>query len=194
MPSTNLLPCDGEVFYQSEFFSVREADHFLAALLKTIAWEHDEVMMFGKKIITARKVAWYGDAGLAYRYSGKTRVAIEWTRELRAMKDLIERSTGGSFNSCLLNLYADGDQGMGWHSDDEKELGRDPEIASVSLGAERRFDFRHKDSREKVSVMLEHGSLLAMKGRTQTHWQHQIPKTKKVKELRVNLTFRQILK
>ncbi|MGC6426240.1 MAG: alpha-ketoglutarate-dependent dioxygenase AlkB family protein [Akkermansiaceae bacterium] len=194
MPSTNLLPCDGEVFYQSEFFSVREADDFLAALLKTIAWEHDEVMMFGKKIITARKVAWYGDASLAYRYSGKTRVAIEWTRELRAMKEIIERSTGASFNSCLLNLYADGDQGMGWHSDDEKELGRDPEIASVSLGAKRRFDFRNKDSGEKVSVMLEHGSLLAMKGRTQTHWQHQIPKTKKVKELRVNLTFRQILK
>lgn len=189
-----VLPCDGEASYHAGFFEKSEADRFLNVFLQKIAWEYDEVMMFGRKITTARKVAWYGDAELEYRYSGKTRRALEWVPELRAMKEIVEERTGSVYNSCLLNLYADGGQGMGWHSDDEKELGVEPQIASVSLGAERRFDFRHKESREKISVMLENGSLLFMKGATQQCWHHQMPKSAKVKEVRVNLTFRRIVK
>lgn len=188
----NVLPHDGEAIYHGPIFDRAEANESLDGLLQNIAWKHHEVVMFGKQITTARQVAWYGDAGLNYSYSGRTRTALEWTDGLRDLKSRVEERSGGSFNSCLLNLYADGDQGMGWHSDDEKELGPQPCIASVSFGAVRRFDFRHKQSREKVSVILDHGSLLVMKGLAQSYWQHQIPKSKKVTDCRVNLTFRTI--
>lgn len=191
-PSKNLLPQDGIVHYHGPLFSPQQADKLLSLLLETIPWQHDETVMFGKRIVTARQMAWYGDRDFDYRYSGNTHTAKLWTPELRAIKEKVETASNATFNSCLLNLYADGDQGMGWHSDDEKELSTNAAIASLSFGAERRFDFRHKQSREKVSVFLEHGSLLIMAGTTQTHWQHQIPKTKKVTTPRVNLTFRRI--
>ncbi|PQJ28820.1 alpha-ketoglutarate-dependent dioxygenase AlkB family protein [Rubritalea profundi] len=192
-PNRNVLPYDGESIYYGSLFASRQADFHLNYLLKNIIWKHDEAIMFGKHIITARKVAWYGDSNFDYTYSGRTRTALEWTPELLAMKKLVEERTGASYNSCLLNLYADGEQGMGWHHDDENGLGSNSNIASVSFGATRRFDFRHKKSREKVSVVLEHGSLLVMRGTTQACWQHQIPKTKKITTPRVNLTFRQMV-
>jgi alkylated DNA repair dioxygenase AlkB len=194
LPETprNLLPHDGEATYHGPVFAQKQADTLLASLLQTVPWEHDEVFMFGKKIVTARQVAWFGDQNCHYTYSGKTHHALPWTRELLLIKELVESLARTSFNSCLANLYHEGEQGMGWHQDNEKELGPQPTIASVSFGAQRRFDFRHKVSREKVSVNLEHGSLLIMADSTQTHWQHQLPKTKKVSTPRVNLTFRTI--
>lgn len=192
-PPFSVLPHDGETTYHGVVFAPTSSDSHLQYLLHQIPWEHDETVMFGKRIITARQMAWFGDRDFDYRYSGNTHTAKLWTPELRAIRDAVEAASGSSYNSCLLNLYADGNQGMGWHSDDEKELNPDANIASVSFGAERRFDFRHQQSREKVSVILEHGSLLVMAGATQTHWQHQIPKTKKVTTPRVNLTFRKIV-
>jgi len=189
-PPYNVLPHDGEAIYFGTLFDARQADSHLHYLLQDIEWKHDEACIFGRHIITARKVAWFGDRNFDYTYSGRTRTAHVWTSELRAMKDLVEERSGARYNSCLLNLYADGDQGMGWHHDDEKGLGTNSNIASVSFGAVRRFDFRHKENREKVSVALEHGSLLVMRGTTQARWQHQIPKAKKITEPRVNLTFR----
>ncbi|MGL4401495.1 MAG: alpha-ketoglutarate-dependent dioxygenase AlkB family protein, partial [Luteolibacter sp.] len=158
--------------------------------LRDIPWKNDEAVIFGKRIVTARKVAWYGDSDFSYTYSGTTKQALVWTEELAALKSLVEERSATRFNSCLLNLYHDGNEGMAWHSDDEKSLGKNSTIASVSLGAEREFRFKHKRREEKVSVLLESGSLLVMKGTTQTHWLHSIPKSKKIKTPRINLTFR----
>ncbi|WKN41276.1 alpha-ketoglutarate-dependent dioxygenase AlkB family protein [Tunicatimonas pelagia] len=191
--TANLLPFDGTVHYYGKLLSNSEADHYLNGLLETIAWKHDEAVMFGKHIITKRKVAWYGDEAFSYTYSKKTKQALPWTDELKTLKDLVEQKTETNFNSCLLNLYHNGDEGMSWHSDDEKELMENSAIASLSLGAERKFSFRHKQSKETVALMLEHGSLLVMKDTTQTHWHHQLPKTKKVTMPRVNLTFRRMV-
>lgn len=188
----SVLPYDGESIYYGPLFGADEADSHLRYLLNTISWKHDEAIMFGRHITTARQVSWYGDRNYDYTYSGRTRRALVWTPELRALKELVEEHAAAEYNSCLLNLYADGNQGMSWHQDNEAELGTAPNIASISFGAVRRFDFRHRESKDKISLMLEHGSLLVMKGSTQTHWQHQLPKSKKIHSPRVNLTFRQI--
>ena len=135
-------------------------------------------------------MAWYGDSDFSYTYSGTTKQALPWTAELLELKALVERITGGSFNSCLLNLYHNGSEGMAWHSDDEKALEKHSGIASLTLGAERKFAFRHKRTKATVSLLLEHGSLLMMKDETQTHWLHRLPPTKKVATPRINLTFR----
>ena len=192
-PTQNLLPSDGEVNYYGKVLSPAEADYFLFELLHHIAWKNDEAVIFGKHIITRRKVAWYGDKEFSYTYSNITRQALTWTEELRKLKTLVEKITGTVFNSCLLNLYHNGDEGMAWHSDDEKSLGKDSTIASLSFGEERRFSFRHKKSKEAISLSLEHGSLLVMKGTTQTNWLHSLPKSKKITGSRVNLTFRTML-
>jgi alkylated DNA repair dioxygenase AlkB len=188
--AANLLPCDGIVTYHGPIFDGSAAKHYHDILLATIPWQHDEVVIFGKHIVTARKVAWYGDAGFSYSYSGTTKQPLPWTPELRELKDIAEARTGAIFNSCLLNLYHDGREGMGWHSDDEKSLLRDGCIASMSLGAERKFSFRHKQTKQTVSLLLEDGSLLVMAGTTQTHWHHQLPKSAKAGAPRINLTFR----
>jgi alkylated DNA repair dioxygenase AlkB len=189
-PSQNILPCDGTVNYFGPVLGTREAEDYLKILLTTVPWRNDEAIIYGRHIITARKVAWYGDANYAYTYSGTTKTALAWTRELLALKTLVEGKTGTAFNSCLLNLYHDGNEGMSWHSDDEKSLGANSTIASLSFGAERKFSFRHKRSGESVSLVLEDGSLLVMKGTTQTYWQHSLPKSKKITVPRINLTFR----
>jgi len=176
--------------YYGKIFSTAQADAYLRYVLNAIPWKNDEAMIFGKHFVTARKVAWYGNENYAYTYSNKTRVALPWSRELLGIKQVVENISGVTYNSCLLNLYEDGSQGMGWHHDDEKGLGKDANIASVTFGAERRFDLRHKQSKEKISIILEHGSLLIMRGTTQTYWHHQVPKSKKVIFPRVNLTFR----
>ena len=194
-PTRNLLPFDGTANYYGPVLTSREAQDYLDALLATIPWKNDEAVIYGKHIVTARKVAWYGDSSYSYTYSGTTRVALPWTNELRALKRLVEEKARCSFNSCLCNLYRDGSEGLGWHSDDEKALGKDTVIGSLSLGAERKFSFRHKrkSGGYPISIQLENGSLLVMKGTTQTFWQHSVPKTAKITTPRINLTFRTIV-
>jgi alkylated DNA repair dioxygenase AlkB len=162
-------------------------------LLNTIEWKNDEAVIFGKLIITKREVAWYGDVGFEYIYSNTTKKALPWTAALLELKAIIEEKTGETFNSCLLNLYHSGEEGMAWHSDGEKDLKKNGAIASVSFGAERKFAFKHKESKETVSLVLEHGSVLVMKDTTQTHWLHRLPPAKTIFKPRVNLTFRTIV-
>lgn len=187
-----LLPHDGSVEYYGVIMSMPEADHFFETLFNTIVWKNDEALIFGKKIITKRKVAWYGERPFSYTYSNTTKTALPWTKELIALKAMAEAQSGETYNSCLLNLYHDGSEGMAWHSDGEKDLKTNGAIASLSFGAERRFAFKHKNSKEVVSQVLDHGSLLVMKGITQTHWLHRLPPTKVFHGPRVNLTFRSI--
>jgi alkylated DNA repair dioxygenase AlkB len=189
-PAVNLLPCDGTVNYYGPVLDPGGAQRYYEALLQHVPWKNDEVIVFGKHHVTARKVAWFGDPGLAYTYSGTTREPLAWNAELLELKALVERLTGARFNSCLLNLYHHGGEGMGWHSDDEKSLGRDTAIASLSFGAEREFRFKHKLLPATARVLLEHGSLLVMKDATQTHWLHSIPQSRKILTSRINLTFR----
>ena len=188
----NLLPTDGIVNYYGTIFTVDESVEIFYTLISTIQWKHDEAIIFGRHIITKRKVAWYADASMDYKYSNTTRKAIRWTDFLFKLKTKIEKLTKETYNSCLLNLYHDGNEGMAWHSDDEKELKKEGCIASLSFGAERRFLFKHRNTKEKIVVFLENGSLLVMKGSTQAHWLHSIPKSKKIQHGRINLTFRQL--
>lgn len=188
----NKLPEDGTVLYFGTIMGIQQANHYLERLLTTIEWKNDEAAIFGKHIITKRKVAWYGDESYSYTYSNTTKTALAWTTELKELKALVESKTGVTYNSCLLNLYHDGSEGMAWHSDDEKMLTRNGSIASLSFGAERKFAFKHKQHQQIVSLMLEHGSLLEMKDETQTNWLHRLPPTTLVKRPRINLTFRQI--
>ena len=186
----NLLPYDGVVNYYGKVMDQKEAAHYLERLLNTIEWKNDEALIFGRHIITKRKVAWYGDAGYLYTYSNITKQALSWTKELITLKKMSEELTGTIFNSCLLNLYHNGDEGMAWHSDDEKSLGKDTAIASFSFGAERKFSFKHKKTKQTLSLILENASLLIMKDNTQSNWLHSLPKSKKIKYPRLNLTFR----
>jgi alkylated DNA repair dioxygenase AlkB len=190
---TNLLPKDGTVNYYGKLFDQKEADHYFQMLLANIDWRNDEAIIFGKKVITKRKVAWYGDKRFEYTYSKITKLALPWTNELLQIKSFTEERTGETFNSCLLNLYHTGEEGMAWHSDGETDLKKNGTIASLSFGAERKFAFKHKQSKEKVELVLEHGSLLIMKGSTQDHWLHRLPPTKQISKARVNLTFRTIV-
>ncbi len=189
----NLLPSGGIVNYYGKLFTHKDANNYLDSLLNTIEWKNDEAVIFGKHIITKRKVAWYGDNNFDYTYSNTTKQALGWTKELLELKTIIEKQTGEHFNSCLLNLYHNGDEGMAWHSDAEKDLKKNGAIASLSFGAERKFAFKHKQSKETVSLILEHGSLLVMKDTTQTNWLHRLPPTKLITKPRVNLTFRTIV-
>ena len=189
----NIVPIDGEVYYHGRIMEIDEANHYLAELMHNIAWENDQAIIFGKKIITKRKVAWYGDIAFSYTYSGITKQALWWTPALLALKNLAEKHSNESYNSCLLNLYHTGEEGMAWHSDGEKDLKKNGAIASLSFGAERKFAFKHKNTGEVVNTFLEHGSMLVMKGTTQTHWLHRLPPTKKVLNPRINLTFRTIV-
>ena len=190
----NLLPKDGTVNYYGKIIDQEEADAFYLQLLENIEWKNDEAVIFGKKILTKRKVAWYGDDNYEYTYSNSTKKAIPWTPELLKLKALAEEKTGEKFNSCLLNLYHSGEEGMAYHSDGEKDLKKNGAIASLSFGAERKFSFKHKFTKEKVDLLLEHGSLLVMKEQTQSFWLHRLPPTKKIHTPRINLTFRTIVK
>lgn len=189
----NLLPHDGIVNYYGKIFDAAAAQAYYNALLTGIDWQPDEAIIFGKKIITKRKVAWYGDKPFSYTYSKVTKQALPWTDTLLALKQAAEQHSGEQYNSCLLNLYHNGSEGMAWHSDGEKDLKKDGAIGSLSFGAERKFAFKHKQSGETVSVLLEHGSLLVMKGRTQTHWLHRLPPSTRIGTPRINLTFRTII-
>lgn len=191
--TTNLLPKDGTVLYLGPIMTKQKANQFFEDLLKSIEWKNDEAIIFGKHIITKRKAAWYGDEAYEYTYSKITKKALPWTKELLSLKTLVEEQSQESYNSCLLNLYHDGNEGMAWHSDGEKDLKKNGAIASMSFGAERKFAFKHKESKEVVSLVLEHGSLLIMKDTTQSHWLHRLAPSKLVSKPRINLTFRTIV-
>ena len=190
---TNWLPYDGTVNYYGKLMPQDQANHYLQRLLDDIEWKNDEAVIFGKKIITKRKVAWYGERKFEYTYSNVTKHALPWTQELLELKSLIEKESGETYNSCLLNLYHSGEEGMAWHSDGETDLKKEGAIGSLSFGAERKFAFKHKQSGKKIDLFLEHGSLMVMKGTTQTHWLHRLPPTKIIHKPRVNLTFRTIV-
>jgi len=190
----NLLSKNGEIYLFTHFFDAEESESFFIELNNGIAWKHEPIWMFGKKVMQPRLTAWYGDAGKAYRYSGILMTPLPWTSSLLEIKAKVEELTGEKFNSALLNLYRNGADSMGWHRDNEPELGVNPVIASVSLGAARRFLLReYQDKKNKMEILLEDGSLLIMKGESQTHWEHSIPKTTKCMEPRINITFRSIL-
>ena len=183
---------DGQAEYCSSFYSASECHHLFESLLSSIPWKPDRIQMFGKLVITSRKVAWFGDPECLYTYSGVQKSPQDWTKELLKIKQRLEQVTGHSFNSCLLNLYHAGNEGMGWHSDDEKELDGSAPIASLSLGARRKFAFRHKQDKTTSSLFLENGSLLLMHPPIQEYWHHALLKTQIAIGPRINLTFRKI--
>jgi alkylated DNA repair dioxygenase AlkB len=193
LATTNLLPHHGQVYYHGTIFTTTEIERYYQQLLTDIDWRNDENFIYGKKIITKRKVAWYGSQPFAYTYSKTTKLALPFTPLLLQLKNKAEQHSGHTYNSCLLNLYHNGTEGMGWHADAEKELLKDGAIASLSFGAARNFAFKHKATQQTVTVHLETGSLLVMQGQTQSHWQHRLPPTKKILTPRVNLTFRTII-
>lgn len=192
-PTENLLPFDGTVNYFGKIIPLQEANYYYDILMNNIEWRNDEAVIFGKHIITARKVAWYADANFSYTYSNTTKQALAWTKELLELKHLSEQLTNEKYNSCLLNLYHNGNEGMAYHSDAETALRKNGAIASLSFGAERKFSFKHKTNKQTVSLFLEHGSLLVMKDVTQTNWLHRLPPTTKINTPRINLTFRQMM-
>lgn len=189
----NYLPKDGEVNYYGKILPAKMAKDYFKHLLTNIVWENDQAIVFGKHVITKRKVAWYGNYPFQYSYSNVTKTALPWTEHLQSLKARVEQECGETFNACLLNLYHNGSEGMTWHSDSEKELKKMGAIASLSLGAERKFAFKHKRNGQTVSLFLQEGSLLVMKGETQYHWLHRLPPTKLVNSARINLTFRTIV-
>ena len=188
----NILPYDGVTFYYGKIFSDEEANGYFDKLMTEIEWKSDEAVIFGKVIETKRKVAWYGNEEFSYTYSGRTKTALPWNKTLLEIKEKIENVSGETFNSCLLNLYHDGSEGMAYHSDGEKDLKDNGAISSVSFGAERKFNFKHKTTKELVSLILENGSLLMMKDVTQKFWLHRLPTTTKIIKPRISLTFRTI--
>lgn len=190
---TNLLPQGGTVNYYGRMLPACRANQLLKLLLDHIEWKNDEAVIFGRRIITKRKVAWYGDRNFEYTYSNTVKRALPWTPELLELKRIAENRSGETFNSCLLNLYHDGTEGMAWHSDAETDLKENGAIASISFGAERRFLFKHKSMKQTIAIVLEHGSLLVMKDNTQTNWLHRLPPVKNIKTPRINLTFRTIV-
>ncbi len=185
---------DADVIYDPGCFSRQESDQYLQALTETIAWRQEVIILFGKVIPQPRLTAWYGDEGAIYTYSNLTNHPLDWTPELLVIKQRCEEAAQTNFNSVLLNFYRNGQDSMGWHQDNEPELGKHPVIASVNFGATRRFQLRHKKRKDldTVSIDLEHGSLLLMQGTTQEFWKHQLPKTAQPIGARINLTFRLI--
>lgn len=185
---------DAYLKYVVDFLPVSEADALLAVLRDTLAWHQDSIRIYGRVVRIPRLQAWYGEPEAIYRYSGLDMQPRPWTKALRQLKENCEQFTGSRFNSVLANYYRNGADGMGWHADDEPELGRNPVIASVSLGQTRHMDFKHRQRDEKYRIELTHGSLLVMAGTTQQYWQHAVPKSRKILEGRINLTFRQIMR
>ncbi|MEP0889798.1 MULTISPECIES: alpha-ketoglutarate-dependent dioxygenase AlkB [unclassified Leptolyngbya] len=184
---------DADIQFYPNFLNVSESDRFLTELTQRIQWRQDAITLFGRSLLQPRLTAWYGDPGKSYTYSNLTMMPTPWIPPLLDLKVKADAISGVVYNSVLLNLYRDGNDSMGWHSDDEPELGHNPVIGSLSLGGTRRFMLRHRfDKTLKHQVELTSGSLLLMRGATQHHWQHQIPKTKRPVSPRINLTFRVI--
>ena len=189
-----LLPCDGSAILIPDFITSRDADQYFLELLAITPWEETTLMMFGKRVSEPRLSAWHADPELPYTYSGSERTPQPWNEPLRALREACQARLDHSFNGVLVNLYRNGHDSMGWHSDDEAVNGPAPVIASISLGAERRFDLRHKESGEIVTTMLPHGSLLVMSGQSQSHWKHRIPRSARIANPRINLTLRHLFR
>ena len=194
-PTNNLLPYDGQV--NDLGIVIDYPSPLFYNLVTELPWQEDIVTLFGKTHVTTRQIVWMGDSDIDYQYSGHTRQTIPWTDTVFHVKHHIEQKLldlgiDANFNSCLLNYYPSGEDGMGYHADDERELGEQPIIASLSLGATRKFVFKHKKTQDKVELYLESGQLIVMHGDTQSFWKHSITKTKKVTTGRISLTFRQI--
>ena len=199
----NIINVDGTVDYIDCVISNDIANQYLMTLLNTIQWQNDEVILKhndaktgiinNQHITTNRLVAFYANKPLSYTYSNITKTAIPFTPLLDELKCIVEKETGECYNSCLLNLYHNGEEGMGWHSDNDPDLLSHAAIASLSFGAQRKFSFKHKHSHNVVSLPLKHGSLLVMKNQTQDYWLHALPKSKKVSDVRINLTFRTVI-
>ncbi len=192
LPPPLQLP-DADILFYPCLIDEQESDRLFTELIQTIGWRQDSITIYGRSIPQPRLTAWYGDPGKSYSYSGITMFPTPWTSTLLDLKASVEALSGVVFNSVLLNLYRNGNDSMGWHSDDEPELGQNPIIGSLSLGATRRFLLRHKHQKAlKSKLDLTSGSLLLMQGTTQHYWQHQVPKTKRLVSPRINLTFRVI--
>jgi len=191
---SNFLPKlplpDAEVYFAPAFISGPESDLYFEQLMQEVNWQQESIKLFGKELPMPRLTAWYGDKG--YTYSGLENKPQPWLPVLQELKEKVEQASGRKYNSVLLNLYRTGQDSMGWHADDEPELGPQPSIASLSLGGERRFAFKHRTRKDlkSVTLILSHGSLLLMQGPTQHHWLHHVPKTAKAVQPRINLTFR----
>lgn len=188
----DVLIKDGCVQYFAKVFSLENSDALFDVLFKTLDWQPDHITIFGKQIITKRKVIWIGDEGCSYTYSGHKKYPKPWTPELLAVKEKIEALSSWKFNSCLLNLYHNGHEAMAWHTDNEPELNPQAPIASLSIGSERKFAFRHRIDKESNSILLESGSVLLMHPPTQAFWQHSLLRTRLSVPPRINLTFRDI--
>lgn len=185
---------DADVRLWPQALPQEEADAWFSTLRSGIDWRQEDILIFGERRRVPRLVAWHGDPGTTYTYSGTTHEPLPWTLELQAIRAGVEALSGYGYNSVLLNRYRDGRDGMGWHADDEPELGLNPVIASVSLGATRRFCLRHRRHKDlKLDLLLPHGSLLCMGGATQHHWVHALPKTRRPVGERINLTFRLLI-
>ena len=189
----NLLPKDGTVNYYGKIFSEEYSFKYYVKLLNEVIWQHDVIKMFGKEIVTKRKVAFLGDEGISYKYSGKNKIAENWLKFILEIKSTVEEISGEKFNACLLNYYHNGSEAMSWHSDNEKEILVNSAIASVSFGAERKFGFKHNFTKEEISLILENGSLLIMKDEIQKYWKHKLYIESKITQPRINLTFRMIV-
>lgn len=194
--NSSLIKADNlSVEYIENFFDFDQSQLYMEHLTNDIKWKREKIRMWGKEIVTKKRIAWYADEGKSYTYSGSTFHPDQWNELLLEIKKYVEQYMNFQFNSVLLNEYPNGKVGMGWHSDDERELGIDPIIASLSFGANRDFIFKHKTDKsvDNIKIHLKSGSLLLMLGSTQHHWKHSLPKRLKVREPRINLTFRKIL-
>lgn len=192
--SRQALPvADGELYYWPAFLDAGQSSDYLQRLTTELDWRQETTVIAGRRLLTPRLVSWHGDAGAVYQYSGLTHQPQAWTASLSALKQAVEQASGQRFNSVLGNLYRDGQDSMGWHADQEKTLGKNPVIASLSLGAERLFKLRHNQTGETLNLSLASGSLLVMGGAMQHHWRHCLPKTKQAVATRINLTFRRII-
>lgn len=188
----NLVLFDGELYLVKQFYCLSESNLLFTVLQAELAWQEEAIFIYGRWVKVPRLMCWYGDTDARYRYSGVNHQPMPWTTALQAIREKVERQCQCTFNSVLANLYRNGQDSMGCHADDEKELGLNPVIASLSLGDERLFKLHHKKSKEKLDIVLGHGDLLVMTGTLQHHWLHSVPKTKKLKTPRINLTFRKI--
>jgi alkylated DNA repair dioxygenase AlkB len=184
---------NGEYIFIPNFFNKLDSDNFLQSLKENIEWKQESMNMYGKKIDFPRLTAWYGDSDKPYSFSGIKLNPAPWNEILLNIKNKIELESSVKYNSVLLNRYRNGNDSISWHTDAEKELGRNPVIASVNFGATRKFQLRHIHTKEKLEVELTHGSLLIMQGELQHFWQHQVPKTAQNVSERINLTFRTII-
>lgn len=188
-----LLPFDGGARLYSNFLDIGYADDVFRRLMEETPWEDREIVVFGKRHREPRRTAWHSESHISYAYSGILRTPQPWTALLIELRDKCAKTSGATFNAVLANLYRDGNDGVGWHADNEASNGREPTIASLSFGASRRFDFRHRETKKTIHVQLDPGSLLVMSGLSQHCWVHQVPRTKRVREPRINLTFRRVV-